>query len=134
MLFTSTNITRIIVTIHLSAHLARWSSAVGDLPEEAVGGVEVKIVPMPDRSGGPPVVLRSQFNRSFVVGLAGATIASLGLLTLSRAGGEIGDDGRAKLNATSDGLSGRQKIARTFRSDIEVTAFNLPPIQFGNRE
>jgi hypothetical protein len=80
------------------------------------------------------MALRAQFNRTFVVGLAGATIASLGLFTLSRAGGEIRDEGRAKLKATSDCVSGRQPIARTFRSDIEVTAFNLPPIQFDKRE
>ena len=42
--------------------------------------------------------------------------------------------GRAKLKATSDCVSGRQPIAGTFRSDIEVIAFNLPPIQFDNRE
>ena len=80
------------------------------------------------------MALRGQFNRTFVVGLAGATIASLGLFTLSPAGGEIRDEGRAKLKATSDCVSGRQPIAGTFRSDIEVIAFNLPPIQFDNRE
>jgi hypothetical protein len=80
------------------------------------------------------MVVLGQLNRAFVVGLAGATIASLGLFTLSRAGGEIRDDGRGKLTATSDCVSGRQPIAGTFRSDIEVTAFNLPPIQFDNRE
>ena len=80
------------------------------------------------------MALRAQFNRTFVVGLAGATIASLGLFALSRAGGEVGDDGRAKFKATSDCVSGRQQIAATFRSDVEVTAFNLPPIQLDNRE
>ena len=40
------------------------------------------------------MALRGQFNRTFVVGLAGATIVSLGLFTLSRVGGEIGDDGQ----------------------------------------
>jgi hypothetical protein len=80
------------------------------------------------------MALRGQFNRTFVVGLAGTTIASLGLFTLSRAGGEIRDEGRAKFKATSDCVPGRQPIARTFRSDIEVTAFNLPLIQFDNRE
>jgi hypothetical protein len=80
------------------------------------------------------MVVLGQLNRAFVVGLAGATIASLGLFALSRAGGEIRDEGRAKLNATSDCVSGRQQIAATFHSDIEVTAFNLPPIQFDNRE
>jgi hypothetical protein len=70
------------------------------------------------------MALRGQFNRTFVVGLAGATIVSLGLFTLSRAGGEIGDEGRAKLKPTSDCVSGRQPIAAAFRSDIEVTAFN----------
>jgi hypothetical protein len=80
------------------------------------------------------MALRGQFNRTFVVGLAGASIASLGLFTLSRAGGEIRDAGCAKLKATSDCIPGRQRIAATFRSDIEVTAFNLPPIQFDNRE
>ena len=92
------------------------------------------MVPTPDQPAGAPIVLRGQFNRTFVVGLAGATIASFGLFTLSRAGGEIRDEGRAKLNATSDCVFGRPKIAATFRSDIEVTAFNLPTIQFGNRE
>jgi hypothetical protein len=80
------------------------------------------------------MVIFGQLNRSFVVGLAGATITSLGLFTLSRAGGEIRDEGRARLNATSDCVSGRQQIATTFRTDIEATAFNLPPIQFDNRE
>ena len=75
-----------------------------------------------------------QLNRGFGVGLAGATIVSLGLFTLSRAGGEIRDEGRAKLRATSDCVSGRQPIAATFRSDIDVIAFNLPPIQFDSRE
>jgi hypothetical protein len=84
--------------------------------------------------GGDPMVIFGQLNRAFVVGLAGATIASLGLFTLSRAGGEIRDEGRAKLNATSDCGSGRQQIAATFHSDIEMTAFNLPRIQFDNRE
>jgi hypothetical protein len=36
---------------------------------------------------------RGQFNRTFVVGLAGATFASLGLFALSLAGGEIRDEG-----------------------------------------
>jgi len=80
------------------------------------------------------MVIFGQLNRSFVIGLAGATIVSLGLFTLSRAGGEIRDEGRTKLTATSDCISGRQQIATTFRSDIEMTAFNLPPIQFDNRE
>ena len=80
------------------------------------------------------MIIFGQLNRSFVIGLAGATIASLGLFTLSRADGEIRDDGRTKLKATSDCVSGRQQIATTFRSDIEMTAFNLPPIQFDNRE
>ena len=74
------------------------------------------------------MALGGQFNRDFVVGLAGATIVSLGLFALSRAGGEIGDVGRAKLKARSDCVSGRQPIARTFRSDIELIASNLPPI------
>ena len=80
------------------------------------------------------MVIFGQLNRSFVIGLAGATIVSLGLFTLSRACGEIRDEGRTKLTATSDCISGRQQIATTFRSDIEMTAFNLPPIQFDNRE
>ena len=80
------------------------------------------------------MTLCGQFNRTLVVGLAGATIASLGLFALSLAGGEIRDEGRAKLKAASDCVSGRQPIAGTFRSDIEVIAFNLPPIQFDNRE
>jgi hypothetical protein len=66
--------------------------------------------------------------------LAGATIVSLGLFTLSRAGGEIRDEGRAKLKATSECVSGRQSIVATSQSDIEVTGFNLPLIQFDNRE
>jgi hypothetical protein len=89
---------------------------------------------MPYQSGGAPMVIFGQLNRAFVVGLAGATIASLGLFTLSGAGGGIRDEGRAKLKATSDCGSGRQPFAGTFRSDIEVIAFNLPPIQFDNRE
>ena len=79
------------------------------------------------------MVLRDQYNRTFAVGLAGATIASLGLFTLSRADGEIGN-GRAKLVAASDRASGRQPIAVTFRSDIGLIAFNPPPVQFDKRE
>ena len=80
------------------------------------------------------MALRGQFSRTFVVGLGGATIASLGLFTLSGTCGEIRDEGRAKLKATSDCASGRQPIVGTFRSDIEVIASNLPPIKFDNRE
>jgi hypothetical protein len=80
------------------------------------------------------MVPRGQSNRTFLVGLAGATIASLGLFALSLSGGEIRDEGRAKLKATSDCVSGPEPIAGTFRSDIEVLAFNLPPIQFDNHE
>ena len=75
--------------------------------------------------------LHGQFNRTFLVGQAGATIASLGLFTLSRAG-ELRDEGRAEFKAASDRVSGRQPIARTFRSDIEVIAFNSPRIRFSN--
>jgi hypothetical protein len=57
---------------------------------------------------------------------------TIGLFALSLAGGEIRDEGRAKLKSTSDCVSGRQPIAGTFGS--EVIAFNLPPIQFDNRE
>lgn len=69
------------------------------------------------------MALRGQFNRAFLVGLAGATIAGLGLFTLSRSGGEIRDEGRAKLKATSDCVSGPQPIVGTFRSDVQVIAF-----------
>jgi hypothetical protein len=86
---------------------------------------------MPRRSGGPSVILRDQYNRTFAVGLAGATIASLGLFTLSRADGEIGDEGRAKTKATSDWVSSRRPVAANFHSDIEAIAFNL---QFNKRE
>jgi hypothetical protein len=79
------------------------------------------------------MALRGQFSRTFVVGLAGATIASLGIFSLSRACGEIRDEGLAKLKATSDCVSGRQPYVLTFRSDIEVIAFNLPQIRFDNR-
>ena len=89
---------------------------------------------MASRSVRAGPALRGQLNRTFVVALAGATIASLGLFTLSPGDGGIRNDGRAKLKGTSDCVSGRQPIARTFRSDIEVVAFNVPPIQFGNRE
>jgi hypothetical protein len=92
------------------------------------------MVLMPRQSGGPPVVLRDQYNRTVAVGLAGATIASLGLFALSDGGGVIRDAGRAKLKATSDRVSGRQPIAATFRSEIGAISFNLPPIQFDNRE
>ncbi len=54
---------------------------------------------------------RGQFNRIFVVGLAGAAIASVGLFATSLAGGEIRDPARAKLRASSDWVSGRQPIA-----------------------
>jgi hypothetical protein len=80
------------------------------------------------------MAMRGQFKRTFVVGLTGATIASIGLFALSFTGGEIRDDGRAKLNATSDCVFDRQPIAWTFRSDLEVMAFNLPPVQSDNRE
>jgi hypothetical protein len=65
------------------------------------------------------MALRGQFNRTFVVGLAGASIASLGLFTLSRADGEIRDAGCAKLKATSDCIpvdSGLRRLSvRTLR-------------------
>jgi hypothetical protein len=80
------------------------------------------------------MALRSQVNRTFVVGLVGATIVSFGLFTLSRAGGEIRDWGGGELKTTSNCVAGRPQIAATFRSDREVTAFNLPIIQFDNRE
>jgi hypothetical protein len=79
------------------------------------------------------MALRGQFIRNIVVGLAGATIASLGIFSLSRAGGEIRDEGLATLKATSDRVTGRQPNVRTFHSDIEVIAFNLPQIQLDNR-
>jgi hypothetical protein len=71
---------------------------------------------------------RAQFNRTFVVGLAGATIASLGLFALSLSGGEIRDEGRAKLNSTSDCVHSRSPIAGTFRSDLQMIASNFSPI------
>ena len=70
---------------------------------------------------------RGQFNRTFVVGLAGATIASLGLFALSLAGGEISDGG-AKLEATSDCVSIRSPIAGAFRSELKMIASNFSPI------
>ncbi len=70
---------------------------------------------------------RGQFNRTFVVGLSGATIASLGLLALSLAGGEIRDEGRAKLNSTFDCVSGLPPVAGAFRSDLEMIASNFSP-------
>ena len=69
------------------------------------------------------MALHGQFKRTFAVGLAGASIVSLGLFALALAGGEI-RDGRAKLKATSDCISSRQQIVGTFRSDIEVIASN----------
>jgi hypothetical protein len=89
---------------------------------------------MPHQSGGPPTILRAPFNRAFVAGLAGATIASLGLFALSRAGGDFGDGTGAKLDAAVNRVSGRQPIATTFRSDIDVIAFGLPPLQFDKPE
>ncbi len=77
------------------------------------------------------MVLRDQYNRTFAVGLAGATIASLGLFTLSRVDDKIRDGGRAKIRASSDWVSSRQPVAAPFRSDIEAVAFNL---QFEKRE
>jgi hypothetical protein len=77
---------------------------------------------------------RGQFNRTFVVGLAGGTIASLGLFALSLAGGEIRDEGRTKLTSTSDCVSGRPPIAGAFHSDLEMIASNLSPILFDNGE
>jgi len=80
------------------------------------------------------MIPRGQFNRTFVVGLAGATIASLGFFALSLAGGEIRDEGRAKLKSTSDCVSSRPPIAEAFRSGLEMIASNFSPIQFDNRE
>jgi len=77
---------------------------------------------------------RGQFNRTFVVGLAGATIASLGVFALSLAGGEIRDEGRTKLKVKSDCVSSRPLIAGAFRSDLEMIASNFSPIQSDNRE
>jgi hypothetical protein len=77
---------------------------------------------------------RGQFNRTFVVGLAGATIASLGLFALSLAGGEIRVEGRTKLKVTSDCVSSRPPIAGAFHSDLEMIASNFSPIQSDNRE
>jgi len=77
---------------------------------------------------------RGQFNRTFVVGLAGATIASLGLFALSLAGGEIRDEGRAKLKSTSDCVSSRPPIAGAFHSDLQMIASNFSPISSVNRE
>jgi hypothetical protein len=71
---------------------------------------------------------RGQFNRTFVVGLAGATIASLGLFALSLAGGEIGDEGRANLNSASDCVGSRPPIGGAFRSDLEMIASSFSPI------
>jgi hypothetical protein len=73
--------------------------------------------------------LHGQFNRTFLVGLAGTS--NLGLFALLRAG-ELRDEGRAEFKAASDRVSGRQPIARTFRSDIEVVAFDFPQIRFRN--
>jgi hypothetical protein len=71
---------------------------------------------------------RGQFNRTFVVGLAGATIASLGLFALSLAGGEIRDEGRTKLKVTSDCVLSRPPIAGAARSDLEMIASNFSQI------
>ena len=43
--------------------------------------------------------------------------ASLGLFTLSPGGGGIRDEARAKLKGTSDCVSSRQPIAKTFGSE-----------------
>jgi hypothetical protein len=91
------------------AILGKWNAKAkaGGRPyagaSTAVRGIE--------EMGGDPMVIFGQLNRAFVVGLVGATIASLGLFTLSHAGGEIRDEGRAKLQATSDCVSDRQSIA-----------------------
>ena len=71
---------------------------------------------------------RGQFNRTFVVGLAGAAIASLGLFALSLAGGEIRDEERAKLKSTSDCVSSRLPIAGAFRSGLQMIASNFSSI------
>ena len=80
------------------------------------------------------MILRDQYSRTFAVGLAGATIASLGLFTLSRADREFGDGGRAKIKATSDRVSVRRPVAAIFPAEVEAIAFSLPPIQFDKRE
>ena len=71
---------------------------------------------------------RGQFNRTFVVGLAGATIASLGLFALSIPGGEIRDEGCTELKSTSDCVSNRPPIVGAFRSDLEMIASNFSTI------
>jgi hypothetical protein len=47
---------------------------------------------------------------------------------LSVAGGEIRDEGRAKLKSTSDCVSSRPPIAGAFRSDLEMIASNFSRI------
>ena len=74
-----------------------------------------------------------QLNPGFGVGLAGATIVSLGLFTLSRHGDDIQDNARAKPKATSECVSGRLPITGTSHSDSNVIAFALPRIEFDNR-
>jgi hypothetical protein len=79
------------------------------------------------------MVANDQF-RTFAIGLVGATIANVGLFTLSDAD-ETRDDGRRQsLKATSESLSGRQPIAKAPRSDIEAIAFNSTPIQVDTRD
>jgi hypothetical protein len=81
------------------------------------------------RNFSPGPARHGQFNRTFFVGLTGAAMASLGLFALSRAA-ELTDQGRAEFKAAS----GRQPLARAFRADVEVVAFNLPQIRFRNAQ
>ena len=70
------------------------------------------------------MVVPVEINRAFVVGSLGATIATLGLLGLSRADNEMKVEDRATLRAAPDCVGGRQPVAPTFIAENEVITLN----------
>ena len=81
-----------------------------------------------------PVAMGGQFNRTFVVGVAGATIVSLGLFVLSRAAARSEMTGAPNSTRSRTAFLANNLLHGLSRSDIELIAFNLPPIQVDNRE
>jgi hypothetical protein len=75
-------------------------------------------------------MILAENRRAFAVGLVGAAIAIFGILAVSQARADNGDDARAILRAMSDYVSGQKSIAATFNTDIEVITSDLQKIQF----
>jgi hypothetical protein len=70
------------------------------------------------------MVIPGELNRAFVVGSVGATIATLALLVMSRADGEIKVEKRVAVRASPDCVSGREPITQTFTAEGEVITIN----------